>query len=287
MVSNFVSAPSFEKAVKYLDVFTSMSHNFLDGSLQENIVYVHLHKCGGTSIAQAIKSCYHSLGNIFDDNTFHLNGKAASSAAQKSISQIDLSGDSDAYSDYLTAKFREDLLLYYMCQPNIKYIAGHFAFSNTAHQYFGNKYSFVTVLRDPVKRWISAYFYNRYRKNELEGEFSDFLKSESARKGGCLYVKSIGGLDKSGDYSSPEAIARAQANLHKFRIVGFLEQTTEFLERFENEFGKKLKIRKFNQSPKPKDFQQAIVTPEIEAKIREICQPDIEVYQYARANATQ
>ncbi|MBE9191003.1 sulfotransferase family 2 domain-containing protein [Gloeocapsopsis crepidinum LEGE 06123] len=277
--------PSFEKAVKYLDVLTSISNNFLDGSLQENIVYVHLHKCGGTSITQAIKSCYHHLGSILDENTFHLNGQAASSAAQKIISQIDLSSETTAaYSDYLIAKFREDLLLYYMCQPNIKYIAGHFAFSNTAYQYFAKKYAFVTVLREPVKRWISAYFYNRYKKHQLEGEFSDFLKSDSAIKGGCLYVKSIGGLDKSGDYSSQKAIARAKENLHKFKVVGCLEYTPDFLNQFEKKFGKKLKIRRFNQSPKPKKIQQAVVTPEIEKKIREICQPDIEVYQYALEN---
>ncbi|WP_339382035.1 sulfotransferase family 2 domain-containing protein [Gloeocapsopsis dulcis] len=286
MASSLVITPSFDKAFRILDAITAISSNVFDGSLDAKICFVHLHKCGGTSITQAIKSCYQSLSSITDNNTFHLNGAAASKAAHKSFENHLDSED----EDYLIGKFREHLLLYHMYQSKIKYAAGHFSFSEIAYQNFSGKYAFVTVLRDPVKRWISAYLYSRYGQYatpNLDEDFSDFLNSERAFKGGCLYVKSIGGLDKTGNYTSEAAIERAKENLHKFSVVGFLEHQEIFVKQFEQQFGRKLRIRKYNRTNKSKTFKKSLISEEIEAKIREICRPDIEVYQYAMNNFLQ
>lgn len=283
MASSLVITPSFDKAFQTLDAIAAISSNIFDGSLDAKICFVHLHKCGGTSIAQAIKSCYQSFSSITDKNTFHLNGTAASNAAHKSFENHLRSED----EDYLLGKFREHLLLYHMCQSKIKYVAGHFSFSEIAYQNFSKQYAFITVLRDPVKRWISAYLYNRYVVSKLDQDFSDFLNSERAIKGGCLYVKSIGGLNKTGDYTSEAAIKRAKENLHKFSIIGFLEHKEAFSKQFEKQFGRKLKIRKYNQNHNSKDFKESLISEETEAKIREICRPDIEVYQYAINNFLQ
>ncbi|PIG90646.1 hypothetical protein CSQ79_25750 [Gloeocapsopsis sp. IPPAS B-1203] len=239
--------------------------------------YLHLHKCGGTSITQAIKACYQNISSITENNTFHLNGAAASSAAHKTF-EDNLDSENN---DYLVGKFRENLLLYYMCQPKINYIAGHFSFSEVAYQNFSNKYAFITVLRNPVKRWISAYFYNRYTISKLDEDFYEFLSSERALKGGCMYVKSIGGPNKSGDYTSEDAVKRAKENLHKFSIVGLLEHKEEFVNQFEQRFGRKLKIRSYNRSIQSEGFKKSFITEEIETKIKELCRPDIEVYEYA------
>jgi hypothetical protein len=280
MASSSVITPSFDKAFRTLDAIAAIGSSMFDGALDAKICYIDLHKCGGTSITQAIKACYQSFSSITEHNTFHLNGTAASHAANQSFKNQSKSED----EDYLIGKFRENLLLYYMYQPKIKYVAGHFSFSEIAYQNFSNQYAFVTVLRDPVKRWISAYLYNRYVVSNLDQEFSDFLNSERAIKGGCLYVKSIGGINEKGDYTSEAAIERAKENLHKFSIVGFLEHQEVFLKQFEKQFGRKLKIRKYNQTKKSENFKKALISEEIEAKIRKICKPDIEVYQYAIDN---
>ncbi|PPS41155.1 sulfotransferase family 2 domain-containing protein [Chroococcidiopsis sp. TS-821] len=279
MVSNLLTTPSFDKALRTLDAIAAIGNNVLEGSLDTKIFYLHLHKCGGTSIAQAIKACYQSFSSIIEHNTFHLNGAAASSAARKYFEDTPITAEDN---DYLIGKFRESLLLYYMCQPNINYIAGHFSFSEAAYQNFSDKYAFVTVLRNPVKRLISAYFYSQQEISKLsEEDLLNFLDSERALRGGYMYVKSIGGLVQSGDYTSEAAIKRAQENLHKFRLIGFLEHKEVFIEQFEQKFGRKLKIRNYNQNSKAKTAKQSLISEKIEAKIREICQPDMEVYEYA------
>lgn len=111
-----------------------------------------------------------------------------------------------------------------------------------------------------------------------------FLESERGQRQGYEYVKFLGGADKLGDYTSEEAINRAKENLHKFTIVGCLEHQGEFVKQFEEQFGRRLKIGVTNQSPKPETERKSIITEEIKEKIRAICRPDIEIYQYAKDN---
>ncbi len=275
------------KQTSKLDSLGAITNNLFHGSLQENIVFFHFFKCGGTSIGKAIKSCYLNLELSNNRHIFHLNGGAAKNAAQKIIELSDfpwVQTNNDYNNDYIERKFEEYLLLYYMSQEHIKYIAGHFQFSDIAYQYFSEKYAFVTVLRDPVERFISAYFYKRYKTGKLDRDFKEYLKSENCLNGGFLYVKSLCGLDCIEDYTSARAIAIAKENLHKFRIVGFLEYQEEFLNQFEEQFGRRLKIKVLNKSPKSEAYRKSIITQEIKEEIKELCKPDLEIYQYAVNN---
>lgn len=284
-MKSLIKVPLFKDTDKAFEQLVVRSNNLLHGSLKENIFFLHIHKCGGTSIRQAIKSCYRVLDITKDRYLIDIDAEAAFYAAQKSVDQNNF--HSDPMHDYLPLKFRESLLMYYMGQKQIKYIAGHFSFSDKAHQYFSDKYAFITILRDPVKRWISAYFYNRYKQGEhrkIDMEITEFLKSERAQAEGHSYVKLIGGASEVGDYTSAQAIARAKENLHKFSIVGCLEYQENFVKQFEERFGRRLMIRVLNPSPKPATYQKTKITEEIEEKIRELCKPNIEVYQYVLDN---
>jgi len=283
------SFPSFENTVKTLDSFTGRSINQLQGSLRENIFYLHIFKCGGTSINQAIKACYLTWNITKDRYLFYLAANASFDTVQRCT---DLYPDTP--EDYRIWKYRESLLLYYMYQGVLRYgkftgghyISGHFSFSECAYQNFCNNYAFITVLRDPVKRWISGYFFNRYKQREhhkIDLDLKEYLNSERAQKE-SYYVKLLGGVNKEEDYRSEQAIARAKENLHKFRIVGCLEYQEDFIRQFEEQFGRRLKIRNFNPSPKSKAHCRSVITEEIEEKIKEICKPDIEIYQYAVEN---
>lgn len=279
-----------EELVKTFDAVTAIGNNLFSGSLKEKIFYLHIYKCGGTSISQAIKSCYYNLESLKSYPVFHLNREAAFNAYQTSIKHNSFLFNQDQVDgDYLKWKLQEYLLLYYMGQEHINYIAGHFSFSAIAYQHFSDKYKFITVLRDPVKRYISAYFYSRYKQSDrsLNMEITEYLKSRTGLKGGSMYVKLLGGLDEAGDYTSEKAINRAKENLHKFSVVGCLEYQKDFLNQFEKQFDRKLNVREFNQNPKSKTYRKSVVSEELEAEIRAICQPDIEIYQYALENFVQ
>lgn len=287
---NLIWLPPAADTVKIFNALLAKTDNLLHGPLEQKIFYLHVQKCGGTSIKQAIKACYRSLDITKQLQSYHLlNSKASFNAVQKIIDQPDLPFDKSLFhaDDYLELKFRENLLLYYMGQEDINYIAGHFSFSEPASRYFSDQYAFVTVLREPVERWISLYFWRRYNKNGHRNIYTDItthLKSELAKNQGCGYVKFFGGVNKEGDYTSEQAINRAKENLHKFSVVGALEYQEDFVKQFEERFGRKLKIRNLNQSPKSKAERSSVITEEIKEEIRAICKPDIEIYQYALEN---
>jgi hypothetical protein len=195
--------------------------------------------------------------------------------------------DEDSVDNHPFFAMREVLLLYFLGMARTKFVSGHFAFSQLAYETFGEKYAFVTMLRDPVKRWLSGYFYSRYgesdhRRTQLDLE--SYLESPRASAGGTILVKFLGGPDPGGDYTSRAAIERAKENLHKFRVVGLIEHEQDFLDRFEEAFGRRLKLPRLNQSPRSESSRRSEVTPAILERLQSICRPDAEVYEYARDN---
>jgi len=244
---------------------------------------VHVPKCGGTSIKNSIKQYYHSLDIRKDRDIVNIN-VLASYETTKVIHNV----EPFETNYYEVLEFEEQLLLYYMYQENIRYIAGHFSFSEIAYNQFKDKYAFITILRDPVKRWISHFFYNKYKEGylgKIEGDLSKYLESPRSRSQGCEYVKKFyGKIDRNIDYGSEQAIDRAKNNLNKFRVIGFLEHLDDFAIQLEESFGIRVKIPKLNVGPKSKSYMDSTINKEIMDLIKVICKPDIEIYQYAVDN---
>ena len=258
--------------------------NMLRGGLRENIVFLHLPKCGGTSINHAINCHYQTLDFRTDNCSVSLSAPASSNVV-KLMNQTDYPYDTT--DDYPILKLREHLLLYFLSLQTNRYFSGHFPFSETAYREFHGKHAFITVLRDPVKRWISSYFFNRHKDSDhrkIEQDITMHLRSPFGQSQGYEYVKFLGGANKAGDYTSRQAIDRAKRNLHKFDVVGFIEYQEDFLDQFENRFGVRLKLEKKNWNPASESYRKSIVTEEIEEKIKTICKPDRELYQYALDN---
>jgi hypothetical protein len=255
--------------------------NTFSNQITENIFYLHIPKCGGVSVGQAIASKYLSLDFRNDKGIVNLNAPLSRQVIEitEGLRYPDETDD-----DYLILSFREKLLLYYMSQSNSKFISGHFPFSEGACQQHGEKFKLVTVVRDPVKRWISSYFFNRFKADDhmkVRDELEVYVDSHFGISQGYELVKFIGEANKEGDYTSYEVIERAKDCLKRFSVIGFLEDLDDFVKNFEDRFLVNLQIEKKNKNPASKDYQESVVSPGLLEKISAICQPDIEVYEFA------
>jgi len=251
--------------------------------LKKNIFFLHVPKCGGTSIDNAISKRL-SIFGLMVSNMIGLNPSASSNV----ISLVHQTNyPNDTRDDYPILKLRENILLYFMSQRKYKYIKGHFTFSEIAYREFKDEYAFITVIRDPVKRWLSSYFFNRFKEvhhRKIDEDIATHLQSPFGQSQGYEFVKFLGGVDPNGDYKSRQAIERAKGNLHKFDVVGLLEYREDFFKRFHDHFGMRLKLEKKNQSPVSSSYRESLVTEEIKKQVMTICEPDLEIYQYAVDN---
>jgi hypothetical protein len=248
---------------------------------KQKICFIHIPKCGGTSIHRAIKSQYQSSAFVKEKSIFKLDSAASFQAAEKLYGNI---VSNESIDDRHIFKLRNDLLMYYMAKRSTNYISGHFAFNLDVYNHFSRDYAFVTVLRNPVQRWISSYFFNRYKRDKhrkVDVNIDDYLETKFAESQGYEYVKFLGGVSDINDYSSEAAVERAKENLSKFSLVGFIEQRKDLIEKFNSLLSEELKIDNLNRNPVRRSRQRNYLTPEVTSRIEKICRPDIEVYDYA------
>lgn len=232
----------------------------------ERLMFLHLPKCGGTSLHAALNGVYVHRNH----HVTHLDPHASKKAAK-------ILGDS-------IQDFRIRLLLYHMAHEKSRYISGHYAFSERAWNEFGNKWKFMTVLREPVARWYSTYFYNKYKTNSdhfrIHEPLDVFVESETARGEGNMYVQLL-----TEDRDAEDAVKRVIGNLQRFHLVGVLEEMDTLVRDCERVLGVSLKVGQKNTSPRTE--QEDEITPEIDKRVRLLCEPNLRVYEAVRERIIQ
>lgn len=251
--------------VKNISPYT---YQLLRGKVNRRIFFLHIAKSGGTSITQALQNSY-GLAECISKRHFFILSNQASAMASRVIE--------DNVWDY-----REKLLLYYMSMKRMKYISGHFHYSDKAMQKFGQEWNFITVLRHPVSRWFSSYFFDKYRDGSSHGrinaDLESFLESDRGIRQGSAYVLSFTEGLSTAEAASDEAVKLAIENLNKFALVGILEELDRFKVEFEELFGVKISVGQLNKNPLQKSKQKEIISEEIRRRVEEACQPSIKVY---------
>ena len=255
--------------------------NHFRRALPQRLFFLHVPKCGGTSVDNAIASLYRTLDWRRDNGVVSLD----STASIRVVTTLEGTHyPDDTTDDYPILRVREHILLYFLAQRNVRYLSGHFAFSEAAYRDHGTIFAFVTVLRDPVSRFKSSYYYNRYKSGthiRVQLEWPEYLDSFFGQSQGYEYVKFLGGPRVDRNYTSAQAIAQAKANVERFALVGFLENLSLFTKEFERRFGVPLHIPRENPTPAPKTAYRQPLDTDLERKIAKLCEPDIEVYQHA------
>lgn len=228
----------------------------------EKLLFIHLPKCGGSSLHAALQDAY--ARNGFE--TTKLDAHASKDAAG-------IAGDG-------IQDFRVQLLIYHLSREQNRYVAGHYALSETVWEEFGDQWKFMTVLREPVARWYSSYFYNRYKDGghfRISESLEVFIESETARAEGDMYVRLL-----AADSDSDGAVERATQNLQRFHLVGVVEDLDALVRDCRQLLGIDIDIGHRNAGPRPQSSRRDEITPEIDRRVRQLCEPNLRVYEAVR-----
>lgn len=256
--------------------------NTVRGPLKDKIFFLHIPKCAGTSLNDAIAKQYINLNLKTDQQLIGINPVAAANAR---LALDEETSPEFSVSPDCSLRIPECLLLYFMNKQEVKYISGHIPFSEIAYRKFANQFAYVTVLRDPVERWISEYSFHKFKKSAHQKDTASmdidaYLESARGKAQGGQYVLFLGGRINGGDYGSRGALRRAVENLQKFAVVGCVEDLGGFAERFYERFGAKLDVGRRNINPKPADWETRIITADVRRRIENICERDCEIYHH-------
>ena len=240
----------------------------LRSSFSQRLLFLHIPKCGGTSIVHAMGACYGPRS--MDPSQFYLDAAAVFETAR--------------LFDQHFQQISEKLLLYAMAQKQCRFITGHFFFSEKAHSRFGDQWQTVTVLRDPVARWFSQYYFNRYkheRHYKTDADLEAYIDSQEGIGAGRTLLNVLEGSGRDWGGDPQQGVRRATANLEKISLVGILENLEQFKTRFRERYGTNLKIGTLRKSPVSGDQVRARVSGAILEKVRHICRYDSQIYQHA------
>jgi hypothetical protein len=164
------------------------------------------------------------------------------------------------------------VLPYLLGIPRLQYVYGHFGFDPCFHDVFGSTWKFITLLRDPVVRWFSHYFYDRYKTHSdrftVDTDLATYLETNRA-------------VSKSSE-SSCDELDTAKKVLERFHIVGITEDMSALESRFSESFAVSLNIGFERVNPLPKEQQAELIEDWMIERVRDLCRRDIEIYKYAR-----
>ncbi|MEM8598297.1 MAG: hypothetical protein AAGF99_00110 [Bacteroidota bacterium] len=235
--------------------------------LPDRLFFLHLPKCGGQSIDAALQQGYRAAGASIAHLDSHASARAAEAAG------------ADLHA------LRREILHYHMAAKHSRYISGHFMYSAPAWDAFGDAWQYVTVLREPVKRWVSNYFFNKYKGDhhfKIDEPIEEFVESERALAYARSYVTWLTDGISLEEAGSDEAVEQAIANVERFAVVGVLEDLDTFAADCRARFGLPVEIAHRNRNPRAAAEQREELSPEMVARVEALCAPNRRVYDAVR-----
>lgn len=252
--------------------FARLRKAFVDALSGPRVVFHHVPKCGGTSVAQALRLRYAvSFAGFPSMPLYRTIGTLHPNVGSVRRAQ-------------LVDELQERFLFYYLYN-GIRCVSGHVPFSNLAFEEFSSSYKFVTTLREPVSLMLSHYFFQSQRPADIWPATTDidaYLETAEAREFGALYSYFFNGLPREADPRAQNAVESAKANLRRFDVIGFVDDMASFQRLLRERVGIGLRIGYANRSKASTSDRTSAVTPAARRKIADLNVINTEIYEFAK-----
>lgn len=243
----------------------------------QRVLFAHVPKCGGSSVVETLREEFGRGRFLKKSYTFGLDPAASRVAAR--ISGIDMQ------------IARSSLLAYQLEISKARFIYGHFALPQGVIDKFSEKWSIVTILREPKSRLLSEYYYNRYKQNHehfgTELELEAWLETPDARHAATSFLRYFCGrledarfiMENCHDTGAlKDQISASKRNLRAIDVVGSIENTAGFEKAIQEKLGRTITLPQKNKSPQKNYAKYQDQSTGIQRKIDEICAGDSLLY---------
>lgn len=185
-------------------------------------------------------------------------------------------------------EYRESLLAKKLSSSRLKFLTGHSRCTPETRAAFDQKWDFVTLLRNPVDRWISNYFFNHNKKSphfKTDLDINDYLVSPEGQEHGSTYVRYFS--NSSIEDVNESHLMEAIENLSHFKVVSTLEAIGDFQSKMKTELGLDLNIEVKNQNPVSNSKIQDKVSPDLLEQIKATCSLDLKLFELVQERFIQ
>jgi len=224
-------------------------------------IFLHMPKTGGTTLNQIVR-------RVYDDDSLYATPDVITEHYGDEWWEFDYEERwqfaRDSFADLPESE-----------KQNLDAVLGHLWFG--WHELTDRSCQYVTFLRNPVHRTISAYNYNRDRDNKTVGGFEEFLEESFSSNFQTKFL--------TGNFSpDPESLEQAIQNIENhFLLVGLTEHYDEDLIHLSELLGWSFPYyNRANTSEKHvtlKDLDAGTIS-----KIIEVNELDISLYKYVTMN---
>lgn len=251
------------------------------GRTLPKIAYIHIPKCAGTSLVQAIRDHYPAEKS----SSFHFVPAYWALRSQRQDWNRE-----DWQTEWM--RIRQYHFAFFL-QQGKPFVYGHMPVTTQLLEQFQKEYLFFTVLRDPVERFISNYVYDKTgggvkipdvlpkEQSTISAELDYFLKTRDAFWLARDQLIMLAGLPFGATLSDADLLERAQKNLDRIPLVGFSNQLDTFSSGFKQHTGLELTIPQTNRTEQwiarkgdsRADYYSAFTDP-VKETIRELCKAE-------------
>lgn len=239
------------------------SRSFKHSLHKKRIMFHHIPKCGGSAITQPFRM--RSLAS------FHKVHEDATLTTVDPLQELPFFQRHDAAFEFKANLCR------YMGAQETALIQSHVPWFPAEPSTPLANYDRITLLREPLSRFLSHYFWDKDRDNHngIHLELEPFLETDQALGFGSLMTRFLSGTPWP-LATTEAAVQTAVENAAFFSTIGFLEDLPQFGADIQTKYGWKMKFPVSNTGSGA-NYAKILDGP-LGPRIREVCAPDIALY---------